>query len=134
MPLAGEANNLNFQSIRTIWYPQKASPGDKEFNMIFHKKFFQHHFTIPHPQKSQSEVAYQYQALYLQRCSPEKFCAKQMVLKNVIRTNWGIQKSKVQNNIMCPLGDSSQYRQPILPKFGGFFGLCCTSPLKGHMI
>ena len=38
---------------------------------------------------------------------PEKFCAKQMVLKNVIRTNWGIQKSKVQNNIMCPLGDSS---------------------------
>ena len=72
--------------------------------------------------------------LYLRRCSPEKFCAKQMVLKNVIRTNWDIQKSKVQNNIMCPLGDSSWYRQPILPKFGGFFGLCCTSPLKGHMI
>ena len=46
-------------------------------------------------------------SLYLRRCSPEKFCAKQMVLKNVIRTNWGIQKSKVQNNIMCPLRDSS---------------------------
>ena len=46
-------------------------------------------------------------SLCLRRCSPEKFCAKQMVLKNVIRTNWGIQKSKVQNNIMCPLGDSS---------------------------
>ena len=46
-------------------------------------------------------------SLCLRRCSPEKFFAKQMVLKNVIRTNWGIQKSKVQNNIMCPLGDSS---------------------------
>ena len=46
-------------------------------------------------------------SLCLRRCSPEKFCAKQMVLKNVIRTNWGIQKSKVQNNIMCPSGDSS---------------------------
>ena len=33
--------------------------------------------------------------------------AKKMILKNVIRTNWGIQKSKVQNNIMYPLGDSS---------------------------
>ena len=46
-------------------------------------------------------------SLCLRRCSPEKFCAKQMVLKNVIRTNWGIQKSKVQNNIMCPIRDSS---------------------------
>ena len=46
-------------------------------------------------------------SLCLRRCSPEKFCAKQMVLKNVIRTYWGIQKNKVQNNIMCPLGDSS---------------------------
>ena len=26
-------------------------------------------------------------SLCLRRCSPEKFCAKQMVLKNVIRTN-----------------------------------------------
>ena len=73
-------------------------------------------------------------SLYLRRCSPEKFCAKQMVLKNVNRTNWGIQKSKVQNNIMCLLEDSSWYKQPILSKFGGFFGLCCTSHLKGHMI
>ena len=71
-----------------------------------------------------------HQVLHMYLCGK----AKQRVLENVIRTNFCIQKSKVQNNIMCPLGDSSWYRQPILPKFGGFFGLCCTSPLKGHMI
>ena len=31
-----------------------------------------------------------------------------------------MQKSKVQNPIMRPLGDSSWHRQPILPKFGVF--------------
>ena len=73
-------------------------------------------------------------SLYLRRCLPEKFYAKQMVLKNVIRTYWGMQKNKVQIRIMYPLGDSSWHKQPLLPNFGGFFGLCCTSPLKGHMI
>ena len=59
-----------------------------------------------------------------------------MVLKNVIRTYWGTQKNKVQNPIMCPLGDSSWHRQPILPKFGGFMACAAPAhnPLKGHMI
>ena len=30
-----------------------------------------------------------------------------MVLKNVIRTYWDMQKGKVQNPIVCPLGDRS---------------------------
>ena len=49
---------------------------------------------------------------------PEKFCAKQMVLKNVIRTYWGMQKSKMQNHIMCPLRGLVQHRPKKPPNLG----------------
>ena len=41
-------------------------------------------------------------SLYLRRCLPEKFYAKQMVLKNVIRTYWGMQKKQSANSYYVP--------------------------------
>ena len=65
---------------------------------------------------------------------PEKFCAKQMVLKNVIRTYWGMQKSKMQNHIMCPLRGLVQHRPKNPPNLGRMGCLCQLLSPKGHMI
>ena len=73
-------------------------------------------------------------SLYLRRCLPEKFCAKQMVLKNVIRTYWGMQKSKVQNHIMCPLRGLVQHRPKKPPNLGRMGCLYQLLSPKGHMI
>ena len=73
-------------------------------------------------------------SLYLRRCLPEKFYAKQMVLKNVIRTYWGMQKSKMQNHIMCPLRGLVQHRPKNPPNLGRMGCLCQLLSPKGHMI
>ena len=65
---------------------------------------------------------------------PEKFCAKQMVLKNVIRTYWGMQKSKMQNHIMCPLRGLVQHRPKNPPNLGRMGCLYQLLSPKGHMI
>ena len=65
---------------------------------------------------------------------PEKFCAKQMVLKNVIRTYWSMQKSKMQNHIMCPLRGLVQHRPKNPPNLGRMGCLCQLLSPKGHMI
>ena len=72
--------------------------------------------------------------LYLWRCLPEKYCAKQMVLKNIIRTYWGMQKSKMQNHIMCPLKGLVQHRPKYLPNLGRMGFLCQLLSPKGYMI
>ena len=75
-----------------------------------------------------------FHALYLRRCSPEKFFAKQMVLKIVSRTYMGMQKSKVQNPIMCPLRGLVQHRPKNPPNLGRMGCLCQLLSPKGHMI
>ena len=66
--------------------------------------------------------------------SPEKFCAKQMVLKNVIRTFWGMQKSKMQKHIMCPLRGLVQHMPKNPPNLGRMGCLCQLLSPKRHMI
>ena len=75
-----------------------------------------------------------YTTLYLGRCLPEIFCAKQMVLENVIRTYWVMQKSKKQNHIMCPLRGLVQHRPKNPPNLGRMGCLCQLLSPKGHMI
>ena len=65
---------------------------------------------------------------------PENFCAKQMVLKNVIRTYWGMQKSKVQNHIMCLLRGLVQHRPKNPPNLGRMGCLYQLLSPKGYMI
>ena len=57
-----------------------------------------------------------------------------MVLKNVIRTYWGMQKSKMQNHIMCPLRGLVQHRPKNPPNLGRMGCLCQLLSPKGHMI
>ena len=57
-----------------------------------------------------------------------------MVIKNVIRTYWGMQKSKVQNHIMCPLRGLVQHRPKNPPNLGRMGCLCQLLSPKGHMI
>ena len=46
------------------------------------------------------------------------------VLKNVIRTYWGMQKSKMQNHIMYPLTGLVQHRPKNPPNLGRMGCLC----------
>ena len=84
--------------------------------------------------KLQRNISLCHHSLYLRRHLTRKVLCKAHGGYFLTHLATGNVYWKNKNHIMCPLGDSSWHRQPILPKFGGFFGLCCTSPLKGHMI